>query len=45
MPLLWSRRWYENPAPGTEVCLGDGLIEVHVGNGIWETMPVSELRD
>lgn len=37
--LKWSRRWYEDPAPGTEVWLGDGLIEIHIGNGIWETIP------
>lgn len=27
-PLKWSRRWYDDPPVGTEVFLGDGLVEV-----------------
>jgi hypothetical protein len=23
---------------GTEVFLGDGLVEVHVGRGVWQTV-------
>ena len=45
VPLLWSRRWFDNPAVGTEVNLGDGLVEVHLGGGHWETMPASEFRN
>jgi hypothetical protein len=40
-PYKWSRRWYDDPPPGTEVLLGDGLIEMHVGRGIWETVVAS----
>jgi hypothetical protein len=36
VPTRWSRRWFEEPAVGTEVSLGDGQVEVHVGRGIWE---------
>ena len=37
-PGRWSRRWCEEPAVGTEVLLGGGLVEVHVGRGIWQTV-------
>ena len=40
MPLRWSRRWFDDPAVGTEVGLGDGLVEIHVGGGHRETIPV-----
>jgi hypothetical protein len=32
--MRWSRRWYDEPPLGTEVFLGDGLVEIHVGRGI-----------
>ena len=38
-PLIWSRRWHDNPAPGTTVNLGDGLVDLHLGAGVWETVP------
>jgi hypothetical protein len=37
-PDRWSRRWHDVPRVGTEVFLGDGLVEVHVGRGIWQTV-------
>jgi hypothetical protein len=37
-PYKWSRRWSEQPPVGTEVFLGTGLLEVHVGRGIWQTV-------
>jgi hypothetical protein len=37
-PYKWSRRWYEEPPMGTEVFLGDGLVEIHCGRGIWQTV-------
>ena len=37
-PFRWSRRWYEEPPVGTEVLLRDGLVEIHVGCGIWQTV-------
>ena len=41
--LRWSRRWCDEPGIGTIVFLGDGLAEVHVGRGVWQTGEVSEL--
>ena len=38
VPNRWSRRWYEEPPIGTEVLLGDGLVEIHCGRGIWQTV-------
>jgi hypothetical protein len=38
VPTRWSRRWFDDPALGTEVFLGDGEIEVNVGRGIWQTV-------
>jgi hypothetical protein len=38
-PYRWSRRWCQEPPVGTEVLLGGGLVEVHVGRGIWQTIP------
>jgi hypothetical protein len=29
------------PICGTEVLLGDGLVEIHVGRGIWQTVAAS----
>jgi len=43
--LKWSRRWSDDPAPGTEVYLGEGLVETHVGNWIWQTIPAESERD
>jgi hypothetical protein len=37
-PYRWSRRWHDEPPVGTEVLLGDGLVEIHVGRGIWQTV-------
>ena len=42
-PYKWSRRWHEEPPVGTEVMLGGGLVEVHVGGGVWQTTEVLEL--
>jgi hypothetical protein len=36
-PYRWSQRWFDDPPVGTTVVLGDGLVEVHVGGGVWET--------
>ena len=41
--LRWSRRWCDEPGVGTIVFLGEGLAEVHVGRGVWQTAEVSEL--
>ena len=41
-PLLWSRRWFDDPPVGTEVTLGAGWVEVFVGGGHWETIPASD---
>jgi hypothetical protein len=38
-PYRWSQRWFEDPPPGTTVNLGDGLVEVHLGRGNWQTVP------
>jgi hypothetical protein len=35
-PQRWSRRWFDEPAVGTEVRLGGGLVEVHMGRGRWQ---------
>ena len=37
-PGRWSRRWCQEPAVGTEVLLGGGRVEVHVGRGVWQTV-------
>ena len=37
-PYKWSRRWAEEPPVGTEVFLGHGEVEVHVGRGVWQTV-------
>lgn len=37
-PYRWSQRWSDDPPPGTTVNLGDGLMEVYVGSGIWQTV-------
>ena len=37
-PYRWSRRWHDEPPVGTEVLLSDGLVEIHVGSGIWQTL-------
>jgi len=38
IPDPWSRSWHDDPPVGTEVFLGGGLVEVHVGRGIWQTI-------
>jgi hypothetical protein len=45
MPLRWSRRWYEDPAPGTEVTLVNGPVEIHIGGGVWQTIPRASVGD
>ena len=37
-PYRWSQGWFQQPPIGTEVMLGDGLVEVHVGGGVWQTV-------
>jgi hypothetical protein len=37
-PGRWSRRWYQEPPVGTEVRLGGGFVEVHVGGAVWQTV-------
>jgi hypothetical protein len=37
-PKRWSRRWCDEPPVGTQVFLGGGLVEVHVGRGMWQTV-------
>ena len=34
-PYRWSRRWHDEPPVGTIVGLGYGLVEVHLGRGVW----------
>ena len=36
-PGRWSRRWWDDPAVGTQVLLPGGMVEVHVGRGIWQS--------
>ena len=35
-PLKWSRRWFDDPPPGTTSVLGPGRWEVYLGHGVWE---------
>jgi hypothetical protein len=44
-PLKWSQRWFEDPPVGTTVNLGGGEVEVHVGGGVWQTAPASDVDD
>jgi hypothetical protein len=37
-PKRWSRRWCDEPPVGTQVFLGGGLVEVHVGRRTWQTV-------
>jgi hypothetical protein len=30
----------DEPPMGTEVLLGNGLVEIHVGRGIWQTVTI-----
>jgi hypothetical protein len=39
-PYRWSQGWYDDPPVGTEVLLGDGLVDVYVGRGVWQTVAV-----
>lgn len=41
-PGRWSRRWYNDPPVGTEVFLGNGLVEIHVGRGVWAQTVAAE---
>lgn len=38
------RRWYDDPPVGTEALLGDGLVEVHIGRGIWQTVTLRQIH-
>jgi hypothetical protein len=42
-PTRWSQRWFDDPAPGTIVNLGGGLVEVHLGGGQWRTVSASDV--
>ena len=37
-PYKWSHRWSEDPPPGTTVNVGNGFVEVYLGNGVWQTV-------
>ena len=43
-PYRWSQRWYDDPPPGTTVNLGDGLVEIYIGRGNWQTIPAGSER-
>jgi hypothetical protein len=32
-------QWSDDPPPGTTVNLGDGLVEIYVGHGVWQSIP------
>ena len=36
---------FDDPAPGTTVTLGDGLVETYLGHGIWQTISAGSERD
>jgi hypothetical protein len=38
-PYKWSQRWSEDPPPGTTVNVGNGFVEIYLGNGVWQTIP------
>lgn len=35
VPTRWSRRWFDDPAVGTEVNARNGMVEVYLGGGHW----------
>jgi hypothetical protein len=37
-PYRWSQRWSDDPPPGATVNLGNGLVEVYLVRGIWQTV-------
>ena len=37
-PHKWSQRWSDDPPPGTTVNLGNGLVEIYLDRGIWQTV-------
>ena len=43
-PYKWSQRWFQDPPVGTTVNLGDGMVEVHVGGGLWQTIARASLE-
>ena len=43
-PLIWSRRWHDDPTPGTRLHR-DGVVETYLGHGIWETIPADDVGD
>ena len=43
--MIWSRRWFDDPWPGTKADRGDGIYETYLGHGIWETISDSDVRD
>ena len=42
MPYRWSRRWSAGRLLGPRCSLGEGLVEIHVGRGIWQTVGATE---
>ena len=34
----WSQRWSEDPPPGMTVNVGNGFVEMYLGNGVWQTV-------
>jgi hypothetical protein len=43
-PYKWSQRWSEDPPPGTTVNVGNGFVEIYLGNGLW-SQPVERPLD
>ena len=37
----WSQRWFDDPPIGTTANLGDGMVEVHLGGGAWQSIVIS----
>jgi hypothetical protein len=45
-PYKWSQRWSDDPPPGTTVNIsGRELVELYIGNGIWQTVRRSSVGD
>ena len=44
-PYKWSQRWSEDPPPGTTVNVGNGCVEVYLGNGVWQTVNRRSIGD
>jgi hypothetical protein len=41
-PYTWSQRWFDDPPVGTIARVDVGLVEVHMGGGVWQTRPRAE---